>query len=191
MPTSVCLLLTHYVLAASPWLLSSRCSFAPLRRPGCRRRALLHVAVALLSCSRCDPFRSPSCVCVVLTVGCLSLLTLQQLGDGVGAHRGRCRPSAALGRSCPLVRLAHLTPAHRVAGGVVLHQLVDRVDDLGGAFFAEGLPLLRRRTRPGPAWASPLSSSARPRATVPGPVPKSSATWASPSRPTFIASKPA
>ncbi len=65
-----------------------------------------------------------------------------------------------------VVRLRPVDAAHRVAGGVVLHQAVDRLDHLGDAFFAEGLPPPGRRTRPGSM--SPASSSRRPRPRWPG-----------------------
>ena len=112
---------------------------------------------------------------------------LQELGDGVGADHDAGR--AQLG--CDLLGGAPgpFHTADRVAGGVVLHQAADRLDHLGDAFFADGLPPPGRRTRPGEI--SPASSSWRPRATVPGSMSSSSATWASPPWPTFMASSPA
>lgn len=57
------------------------------------------------------------------------------------------------------------------------------------SFSSECRPPPTRRTRS--TSTSPESSSRRPLATAPGSRPNSSATWASPPCPTFIASSPA
>jgi len=112
---------------------------------------------------------------------------LQKLGDGVGADLDATRGEFV----CDLLggTPSPQDATHWVAGGVMFHQSVDRLDYLGDAFFAEGRPPPARRTRP--TEMSPESSSWRPRATVPGSMPRSSATWVSPPCPTFRGSRPA